>query len=83
MELKINLDVNSELKTALRLSLEDVACSEGEEDRRYTESLIAELENKYNVDEWSDELRGELALFLMFRAGFQSAAGYTVKDFEE
>lgn len=81
MKVEFEFKVNQALENAFRLHLQNTAEGEAGDDRRYTESLIDELD-RVEAEKWSKELKSELSVFVMFRAGFQSAAGYKCDDFE-
>ena len=52
-----------------------------EDDKAETQAVLDDI--RANVPEnWNDTTKQELALFLMFRAGFTCASGYCAEDFE-
>lgn len=74
------LEVNRELQSAFRAKLEnDIAGFYLEHDKQEVQDLIDELDRKFPA-QWSPRLKKELMLFLLSRAGFQSAAGYMATD---
>ena len=74
------LEVNRELQSALRAKLEnDIAGFYDQNDKNEIQALINELDRKFPA-QWSPRLKKELMLFLLARAGFQSAAGYMATD---
>lgn len=81
MEIKIEIKVNQTLEDAFLQYLRDMAAGMMAEDQRDAENLIQHCERTKSED-WNEEAKQELSLFLMFRAGFQSASGYRAEDFE-
>ena len=82
MEIKIEIAVNQTLEDTFLQHLRNMAAGMMREDMRELENLIDHCE-RTKAENWSEEAKQELALFLMFRAGFQSAAGYRAEDFEK
>lgn len=81
MEIKIEIKVNQTLEDAFLQHLRNIAAGMMREDMREMEELIDHCE-RTKAEDWKAEAKQELALFLLFRAGFQSAAGYRAEDFE-
>lgn len=81
MEIKLEIAVNQTLEDTFLQHLRNMAAGMMANDQREVEELIDHCEHT-KAEDWSEEAKQELALFLMFRAGFQSAAGYRAEDFE-
>lgn len=82
MKLEFEFKVNTELRGAFRAYLEDLlAGSYDRHDKAYLQSQIDEVERK-PAEEWSEGTKGDLSVYLLIRAGFQSATGYCCEDFE-
>lgn len=81
MKINFEFEMNQALTDAFREYLEDMlAGSYDRNDKAYIESQIAEVQSK-PADEWSEGTKGDLSVFLLIRAGFQSASGYCCEDF--
>ena len=81
MELKLEIAVNKTLEDSFLEHLRNMAAGLMAQDQREVEKLIEHCE-RTKAEDWNDEAKQELALFLMFRAGFQSASGYRAEEFE-
>ena len=82
MKLEFEFEVNSALRDAFRAYLEDVlAGSYDHNDKAYLQAQINEVERK-PAEEWSEGTKRDLSVYLLIRAGFQSATGYCCEDFE-
>lgn len=79
MELNVSIEVNQDLEAAFLEHLRDAAAGMMAADQREAEELIAHIERTKSED-WNDQAKAELALFLMFRAGFQMGCGYTATE---
>lgn len=80
--MKLNMaeiKVNQDLEFALINKLENDAAGMGGKDRKEVERLIEEAHTKC-PEEWSEELKCELWLFIAYRAGFDFAAGYEASE---
>ena len=82
MEIKFEIAVNKTLEDSFLEYLHNMAAGMMAQDQKEVEKLIEHCERK-KAEDWSEEAKQELALFLMFRAGFQSAAGYRAEEFEK
>lgn len=74
--------VNQALEDSFLEYLRNNAAGMMAQDQQEMEALIDHCE-RTKAEEWNDYAKQELSLFLMFRAGFQSAAGYRAEDFEK
>ena len=81
MEINIEIKVNQELKNVFIDHLRNAAAGMGTQDQREAETLIDHCEHTA-AESWSQEAKQELALFLMFRAGFQAGCGYCAEMFQ-
>ena len=79
MKIEVEIHVNAALEAALIDYLESQAAGMDGHDRSEVEHLADEARRE-ETENWPDELKRELGLYLMFRAGFQAGAGYMATD---
>lgn len=79
MQLNVNIEVNQALEDAFLEHLRDAAAGMMAADQREAEELIAHIE-RTKAEDWNEEAKAELAMFLLFRAGFQMGCGYTATE---
>lgn len=83
MNLNFEFEVNQALCDAFRAYLEDtLAGSYDRHDKAYLRKQIDEVMHK-PAEEWSEPTQRDLSVYLLMRAGFQSATGYCCEDFLE
>ena len=77
IEIKVNFALEQAFTEHLQNQLNGFYLAE---DKAYTQEILDDI--RANVPEnWSDTTKQELALFLMFKAGFTCASGYCAEDF--
>ena len=82
MVIPVEIKVNKELENKFCEHLDGVINGfYMDEDKAEMQAVLDDV--RANVPEkWNDTTKKELALFLMFRAGFTCASGYCAEDFE-
>lgn len=83
IELKHEIEINRNLEDAFLEQLRHQRAGMYErDDIDYMTAVIEDVESN-SPQNWREETKQELALFLMYRAGFQCASGYQAEDFVE
>jgi hypothetical protein len=82
MKIEFEFNVNAELENAFYAHIEDIR--NGSYDHNDLSAYDAQLDEIRTkpAEEWSEATKKDLSVFLMFRAGFQSASGWQCEDFK-
>jgi hypothetical protein len=82
MKVEFEFNVNAELEEAFYAHMDDIrAGSYNADDLASYDAQLDEIRKK-PAEEWNDETKKDLSVFIMFRAGFQSACGWKCEDFK-
>jgi hypothetical protein len=82
MRLIFEFEVDQVLRDAFRAYLDDLLAGSYERhDKAYLSKQIDEVMRK-PAEEWSEATQRDLSVYLLVRAGFQSATGYCCEDFD-